>query len=161
MKVFDLFYLMKGTSRSIVRRNPQPHPYVQMVLRGLVSDYTLKVNNTENFQMSSKSELETRILNNALAVCCLLNQRTQIAQIVIHGKEYICNYGPELGSYCSPSNSDEGLVENVAANIQGKKRFAKFRMLQIEQGKHVYHIYTFVTLMFRTEVILICRLRIR
>ena len=84
MEVFDLFYLMKGTSRSIVRRNPQPHSHVQMVLRELVSDYTLKVNNTENFQMSSKWELETRILNDALAVYCLLNQRTQIAQIVIH-----------------------------------------------------------------------------
>ena len=52
-----------------------------------------------------------------------------------------------LGSYfCFSSNSDLGLVENVAENtcIQGKKQFAKFRMLQIEEGKHVYHIYTFV-----------------
>ena len=48
-----------------------------------------------------------------------------------------------------------GLVENAAENIQGKKQFVKFRMLQIEEGKHVYYIYTFVTLTFRTEVILV------
>ena len=48
-----------------------------------------------------------------------------------------------------------GLVENAAENIQGKKQFAKFRMLQIEEGKHVYYVYTFVTLTFRTEVILV------
>ena len=36
------------------------------------------------------------------------------------------------------------LIENVAENIQWKKEFAKLRMLQIEEGKHVYHIYTFV-----------------
>ena len=47
-----------------------------------------------------------------------------------------------------------GLVENAAENIQGKKQFAKFRMLQIEEGKHVYYIYTSVTLTFRSEVIL-------
>ena len=47
-----------------------------------------------------------------------------------------------------------GLVENAAENIQGKKQFAKLRMLQIEEGKHVYYIYTFVTLTFRTGVIL-------
>ena len=41
------------------------------------------------------------------------------------------------------------LVENVAENIQGKKEFAKFRMLQIEEGKHVYDIHTFATLTFR------------
>ena len=45
-----------------------------------------------------------------------------------------------------------GLVEN----IQRKKQFAKFRMLQIVEGKNVYHIYTFVTLTFRTKVILYC-----
>ena len=71
--------------------------------------------------------------------------------------EYICIYGPEIVSllYCFPSNSDVGLVENVAENIQGKKEFAKFRMLQIEEGKHIYHTNTFVTLTFRTEVILV------
>ena len=46
----------------------------------------------------------------------------------------------ELGSYCFSPNSDVGLVENIAENIQGKKQFAKFRMLQIEEGKYVYHI---------------------
>ena len=66
--------------------------------------------------------------------------------------EYIC--------CCSP-NSDFGLVENVAENIQGKKQFAEFRMLQIEEGKYGYHIYTFVTLTFRTKVILLCRLGIQ
>ena len=30
-----------------------------------------------------------------------------------------------------------------------------------EEGKHVYYIYTFITLTFRTEVILVCRWRIR
>ena len=67
----------------------------------------------------------------------------------------------ELGSYCFSPNSDVGLVENVAENIQGKNQFAKFRMLKIEVGKYVYHIYTFVTLTFRTKVILLCRLRLQ
>ena len=58
-----------------------------------------------------------------------------------------------ISRYCFSSNSDVGLVENVAENIQGKKQFAKFRMLENEQGKHVYYIYTFVTLTFRIEVI--------
>ena len=56
----------------------------------------------------------------------------------------ICIYGPEIGSYCFSSNSDVGPVENVAENIRWKKELAKFKMLQIEEGKHVYHIYTFV-----------------
>ena len=65
MKVSDIFYLMKmkDTFRSVVYRNSQPHPYVQMVLRALAS-----VNNTVDFQMSSKWKLKNRILNNALAV---------------------------------------------------------------------------------------------
>ena len=67
----------------------------------------------------------------------------------------------ELGSYCFSPNSDVGLVDNVAENIQGKNQFAKFRMLQIEEGKYVYHIYAFVTLTFRTEVILLCRFGIQ
>ena len=54
-----------------------------------------------------------------------------------------------------------GLVENVAENIQGTKQFAEFRMLQIEEGKYVYHIYTFVTLTFRTKVILLRTLGIQ
>ena len=49
----------------------------------------------------------------------------------------------ELGSYCFSPNSDVGLVENVAENIQGMRQFAKFNMLQIEEDKYVYHIYTF------------------
>ena len=60
-------------------------------------------------------------------------------------------------SYCFFSNSDADLVENATDNIQGKKQFAKFRMLQIEEGKHFYYIYTLVTLTFQTEVILIPR----
>ena len=52
------------------------------------------------------------------------------------------------------SNSDVGLVEiNAAENIQGNKQFAKFRMLHIEKGKHVYYICTLVMLTFRTEVL--------
>ena len=74
---------------------------------------------------------------------------------------YICIYGSELGSYCFSSNSDVGLVEKAAENIQGKKQFAKFRILQVEEGKHVYYIYTFVTQMFRTEVLLVCRWQIQ
>ena len=45
-------------------------------------------------------------------------------------------------------NSDVGLVKNAPENIQGKKHFAKFMMLEIEEGKHVYYIYTLVTLTF-------------
>ena len=67
----------------------------------------------------------------------------------------------ELGRYCFSPNFDVGLVENVAENKQGKKQFAKFRRLQIAEGKYVYHIYTFVTLTFRTKVILLCRLGIQ
>ena len=67
----------------------------------------------------------------------------------------------ELGSYCFSPNSDVGLVENVAENRQEKKQFARFRMLQIEEGKYVCHIYTFAMLMFRTKVILLCRLGIQ
>ena len=59
----------------------------------------------------------------------------------------------ELGSYCFSPNSDVGLVENVAEN--------KFRMLQIEEGKYVYHIYTFVMLVFRAKVTLLRRPRIQ
>ena len=60
----------------------------------------------------------------------------------------------EFGSYCFSQNSDVGLVENVAENIQGKNHFAKFRMLQIEEGKYVYHIYTFVTLTFQSDIVM-------
>ena len=48
-------------------------------------------------------------------------------------------------------------AENADENMQGKKQFAKFRMLQIEEDRHVYVIYIFVTLLFRTEVILVSR----
>ena len=40
--------------------------------------------------------------------------------------EYICIYGPEIGSYCLSSNSDVGLVENVAEYT------VKERVCQIE-----------------------------
>ena len=48
------------------------------------------------------------------------------------------------------------VVENTADTIQRKKQFAKFRMSQIKEAKRFYYIYTFVTLTFRTEVILTC-----
>ena len=67
----------------------------------------------------------------------------------------------ELGSYCFSPNSDMCLAENVAYNIQEKKQFAKFKVLQIEEGKYVYHIYNFVTLTFRTKVKMLCRLGIQ
>ena len=63
VKVSDIFYLMKmrGTFRSVVW-NSQPHPYVQMVLRACLgykyANYTRKVNNTEDFQMSGISPTE-------------------------------------------------------------------------------------------------------
>ena len=44
-------------------------------------------------------------------------------------------------------------VENADENMQRKKQFAKFRVLQIEEDKRVYVICIFVTLSFRTEVI--------
>ena len=44
---------------------------------------------------------------------------------------------------CPFHSSDLGHVENAAENMQRKKQFAKFRMLQIEEGKHVYVTYTF------------------
>ena len=37
---------------------------------------------------------------------------------------------------CPCYRSELGLVENAAENEQGKKQFAKFRILQIEEGKH-------------------------
>ena len=45
---------------------------------------------------------------------------------------------------CPFQRSKLGLVENATENIQGKKQFAKFRMLQMEEGKHVYVTYTFL-----------------
>ena len=62
--------------------------------------------------------LETRLLNNALALYCLLNQLTQMDKDCDTYNEYICIYGPEIGGYCLSSNSDVGLIENVAENIQ-------------------------------------------
>ena len=38
-----------------------------------------------------------------------------------------------------------------------KETVCKFQVLQIEEDKHVYVIYIFVTLPFRIEVILVCR----
>ena len=68
----------------------------------------------------------------------------------------------EFGSYWFSPNSDVGLVENVAENVRGKNQFAKFRMLQIVEGKYVYHIYTFVTLTFSNQSdILLCRFGIQ
>ena len=43
-------------------------------------------------------------------------------------------------------------VENADENMQRKKEFAKFRMLQIEEDQHVSVIYICVTLPFRTEI---------
>ena len=46
-------------------------------------------------------------------------------------------------------------VENFAEfeNMQGKNQFARFRILQTEEGEHVYIIYSLVMLTSRTEVI--------
>ena len=43
-------------------------------------------------------------------------------------------------------------AENADENMQRKKQYAQFMMLQIEDDKHVYVIYMFVTLPFRTKV---------
>ena len=40
--------------------------------------------------------------------------------------------------------SELSLVEDATENVQGKKLFANFRMLQIEEGKHVCVIYIFL-----------------
>ena len=45
---------------------------------------------------------------------------------------------------CPCHRSELGLVENAAENEQGKKQFAKFRVLQIEEGKNVYVTYIFL-----------------
>ena len=45
---------------------------------------------------------------------------------------------------CPCHRSELGLVENAAESEQGKKQFAKFRVLQIEEGKNVYVTYTFL-----------------
>ena len=45
---------------------------------------------------------------------------------------------------CPCHRSELGLVENAAENEQGKKQFAKFRVLQIEEGKNVCYLYLFV-----------------
>ena len=78
----------------------------------------MKVNNTEDFENASKWKLETRILKNVLVVYCLLNLMTQIDKDCDTYNEYICIYGPEIGSYCFSSNCDVGLLENVAENIR-------------------------------------------
>ena len=144
------FTWRRGTSCSLVRWKPQPHPHVQMVLRALISGINMqvksKVNNTDgkSFKMSSKWKPESRILNNALAVYyCLLNQRTQIAQIVIHKLYTYAFMDQPLAVTVFHQTC---LAENAAETIPGKKQFAKSRMLQIEEG-------TFVTLTFWTEVI--------
>ena len=58
--------------------------------------------------------------------------------------ECIFIYGPELGSYCFSPNSDVGLLENATENIQGKKQFAKFRMLGIKEGKPYVLLYLYL-----------------
>ena len=58
--------------------SPQKSPTSQLCANGVPSaclehkylNYTLKVNNTKNFQMSAKWKLETRILNNANSTDC-------------------------------------------------------------------------------------------
>ena len=51
--------------------------------------------------MSSKWKPESRILNNTLAVYCLLNQEDDTNSTDCDSfNEYVCIYGIELGSYC-------------------------------------------------------------
>jgi len=125
---------------------------VQIELRALASGINMqiksKVNNTDGktFKMSSKWKPESRILNSAFAVYyCVLNQRTQIAQIVIHT---MCTHTFMDKHLAVTVFLQTCLVENATESIPGKKQFAKSRMLQIEECKYVYFIYTFVTLTF-------------
>ena len=60
-----------------------------MVVRALASGINMQITRRKSttrrtFKLSSKWKPGSRILNNAFAVYCLRNQRTQIAQIVIH-----------------------------------------------------------------------------
>ena len=72
--------------------------------------------------MSAKWKLENRILNDALAVYYLLNQRKQIAQIVTHTMNTYEFMDQKLAvSYCFSPKSDVSLVEIVAENIQEEK----------------------------------------
>ena len=86
--------------------------------------------------MSPKWKPESRILNNVLTVYCLLNQRTQIAQIVIH----------KMNTYAFMDQNLAVIVflqilmwalSKMPLKIYRERQFAKFRMLQIEEGKHV------------------------
>ena len=67
--------------------------------------------------MSSQWKPESRILNHALAVYCLLNQRTQIAQIVIHKMNAYAFMDQNVAVVVFLQlNSDVDLVENAAVN---------------------------------------------
>ena len=89
-----------------------------MVLRALASGISMQITRGKSTIQRTFKCLETRLLNNALALYCLLNQMTQMDKDCETYNEYICIYGPEIGSYCFSSNSDVGLVANVAENIQ-------------------------------------------
>ena len=70
--------------------------------------------------MSSNWKPQDRILNLGFSGLLLAKSRDTNSPDCATQNEYIRIYGPELGSYCFSSNSDVGLVENAAENIQGK-----------------------------------------
>ena len=84
----------------------------------LASGISMQITRGKSTTQRTFKCLESRLLNNALALYCLLNQMTQMDKDCDTYNEYICIYGPEIGSYCFSSNSDVGLVANVAENIQ-------------------------------------------
>ena len=128
-------------------KSPTPTPMCKYVARACLgyksANYTSKVNITEDFQMSPKWKSESRLLNNALAVYYLLNQTTQIAQIVIHKMNTVI------------------VLLQILMWTLSKTPLKIYRernnLLHSGCYKHVYFLYTFVTLTFRTEVILVRR----
>ena len=110
--------------------------------------------------LSNVSKIAHARYHNALTVYCLLNQRTQIAQIVIHKMNTYAFMNQTLAIIVFLQILMWALSKTpLKILLQGKKQFAKFRMLQIEEGENenenenVYYIYTCVTLTFRTEVL--------
>ena len=84
-----IFYLMKGHFPFFSRlKSSTSPPCANGVARAWLGckypNYTSKVNNTVDFQVSSNWKPEGRILNRALAVYYLANQGTQRAQIALH-----------------------------------------------------------------------------
>ena len=70
-----------------------------MVLRALASGISMQITRGKSTTQRPFKCLETRLLNNALALYCLLNQMTQMGKDCdpYYYNEYICIYAPEIG----------------------------------------------------------------